>query len=91
MINLEKLESLTKIKLTDSEKAAAIEFFDFWVEKFDMLENVATENVEPLVTVSSLENVMREDISYKMISREELLENAHEQYNGYYVVPRILD
>jgi len=88
---LKILESLSKINLTDTEKNIAVEFFDFFTVKFDLLENIDTENIEPLVTVSALENVMREDIAYKMISRETLLENAPEENNGYFVVPRILD
>ena len=95
MIELEKtlktLESLSKINLTDEEKTAAVEFFGFFVPKFDMLENIDTENTEPLVTVSSLENVMRDDVSHQMVSVDELLENAPEQHNGYFVVPRILE
>jgi len=91
MVDLKTLESLSKINLLDEEKNKAYEFFEFWIEKFDMLENVDTENVEPLVTVSSLVNVMREDKAYKMLSREELLENAPEQNDGYFVVPRILE
>jgi aspartyl-tRNA(Asn)/glutamyl-tRNA(Gln) amidotransferase subunit C len=88
---IKRLESLTKINLTDAEKIAAVEFFDFFIPKFDMLENVDTENVEPLFTVSSLVNVMRDDVSNKTISVDKLLENAPEQYNGYFVVPRILE
>ena len=91
MIDLKKLESLSKINLTDTEKNTALEFFEFYIPKFDMLENINTENIEPLVTVSSLENVMREDISHKMISVDELLENAPDQRDGYFVVPRILE
>ena len=91
MVDLKTLESLSKINLLDEEKNKAYEFFELWIEKFDMLENVDTENVEPLVTVSSLVNVMREDKAYKMLSREELLENAPEQNDGYFVVPRILE
>jgi len=88
---LKTLGSLSKINLTDAEKNTAAEFFDLWINKFDTLENINTENIEPLVTVSSLENVMREDMSDKMVNIEELLENAPEQYNGYFVVPRILE
>ena len=91
MVDLKILESLSKINLTDDEKNKADDFFKFWIEKFDMLENVDTENIEPLVTVSSLVNVMREDTAYKMLSREELLENAPEQHDGYFIVPRILE
>jgi len=89
--NIKRLESLTKINLTGEEKKTALEFFDFYIQKFDMLEKIDTKNIEPLITVSSLVNVMREDISDKMINVDELLENAPEQYNGYFVVPRILE
>ena len=88
---LKTLEFLSKINLTDEEKITAYEYFDFWIEKFDMLENIDTENIEPLVTASSLENIMREDVAYKMVSRETLLENAPEQHDGYFVVPRIIE
>ena len=88
---LKTLELLSKINLTDAERNTALEFFEFYIPKFDMLENVDTENIEPLITVSSLENVMREDVSKKMVSVEKLLENAPDQYNGYFVVPRILE
>lgn len=89
--SLKTLESLSKINLTDTEKSVVLEFFNFFIQKFDMLENVDTENTEPLVTVSSLANVVREDVSNKMVSVEELLENAPEQYNGHFIVPRILE
>jgi len=91
MLNLEKLESLVKIKLTDEERIAAFEYFDCWIEKFGVLESIDTESIEPLISVSTLENVLREDISYKLFDRETLIENAPEQHDGYIVVPRILE
>ena len=91
MVNLKQLESISKINLTDSETNTALDFFNLWIEKFDTLEKIDTENIEPLVSVSSLVNVMREDVAYKMVSVEELLENAPEQNNGHFVVPRILE
>ena len=91
MFDLTELESLAKINLNEEEKNRAKEYFESWIKRFETLENVKTDGVEPLVTVSSLENVMREDISHKMTDREKLLENSPDQYDGYFVVPRILD
>ena len=91
MFDTEMLKSLAKIDLTEAEKAEASEYFGFWTEKLNKLENINTENIEPLATVSSLENVMREDASFKMTDRETLLNCAPDQYDGYFVVPRILD
>jgi len=91
MYNFKTLESLAKINLTDEEEKTAGEFFEFFIPKFALFENISTENVEPLVTVSSLENIMREDTAYRMVSREALLENSPENNDGYFVVPRILE
>ena len=91
MYNFKTLESLAKINLTDEEEKTAGEFFEFFIPKFALFENIGTENVEPLVTVSSLENIMREDTAYRMVSREALLENSPENNDGYFVVPRILE
>jgi aspartyl-tRNA(Asn)/glutamyl-tRNA(Gln) amidotransferase subunit C len=91
MIDLEKLESLVKIKLTDEEKTKAIEYFEFWIKKFDKLENIDIGDTEPLINAVSLENIMREDIAVKIFTREAILENAPEQHDGYFVVPRIIE
>lgn len=91
MVDLKRLEAISKINLTEKEKESALEFFNLWIDKFDMLENIDTEKTEPLITVSSLVNVMREDIAYKIIATDTLLENAPEQHDSYIVVPRILE
>ena len=91
MVDLEKLEWLTKIKLTDEEKESALEYFSAAIDKFSALENIDTKNTEPLITVSSLENIMRQDTAFKAFSRETLLENAPDHRDGYFVVPRILE
>ena len=88
---LKKLESISKIKLTDAERKIALEFFESSVQKFDTLENIDTENTEPLISPFSLTNIMREDIAYKTISTDVILENAPEHQDGYFVVPRILE
>jgi len=91
MVNLEKLESLAKIKLTDEEKTKAAEYFEFWIKEFTKLEDIDAGGAEPLINVAALENVMREDAAEKIFDREAILENAPEQYDGYFVVPRILE
>ena len=91
MVDIEKLESLVKIKLTDEEKTEAIKYFESWTEKFETLKNIDTENIEPLINIVSLENIMREDIAVKIFDREILLENAPEHHDGYFVVPRIIE
>ena len=91
MLNLEKLEQSVKIELTPEEKLAAAEYFEYRLKKFEKLENIETADVEPLINAVALENVMRDDIAYKIFDRGAILENAPEQHDGYFVVPRILE
>jgi len=91
MVDLEKLGSLAKIKLTDEEKCVAAGYFESWIKEFDKLEDIDAGDAEPLINAAALENVMREDIARKIFDRETILENAPEQHNGYFVVPRILE
>ena len=91
MVNLEKLESLAKIKLTDEERRAAAAYFETWIKEFDKLENIDAENAEPLINAVSLENVLREDVAVKIFDRDAILENAPEHRDGYFVVPLILE
>lgn len=46
---------------------------------------------EPLITVCAIKDIAREDVSEKLISRDELMENAIEEHNGYFQVPKILE
>ena len=59
--------------------------------EFEKLESVETDGVEPLVTVLDLKNVLREDVSAQVVSRDTLLENAPEEYDGYFQVPKTLE
>ena len=88
---MQKLELVTKINLSDAEREKTQEYFELHTKQFDMLDGIDTEGVEPLITTSTLVNVMREDIAVKTSSAEILTENAPERHNGYFVVPRILD
>ena len=88
---LSKLESLVKIHLSDEEKTQAMRYFGYFIPKFDKLELIDTKGIEPLITPAALTNVMRDDLAVKSIDRKKLLENIHEQHDGYIVVPKVLD
>jgi aspartyl/glutamyl-tRNA(Asn/Gln) amidotransferase C subunit len=43
------------------------------------------------VTVLDLQNVLREDIPSKTVTRDELMKNAPAEYDGYFQVPKTLE
>ncbi|SDD12158.1 aspartyl/glutamyl-tRNA(Asn/Gln) amidotransferase subunit C [Algoriphagus faecimaris] len=59
-----------------------------WVEKLNELD---TENIEPITTMSSEINDMREDQIGEHLSHEEALKNAPKKDADYFRVPKVLD
>lgn len=59
-----------------------------WVEQ---LEEVDTENVEPLTTMSSEINVLRKDEIGTHLDREKALVNAPKKDDTYFRVPKVLE
>ena len=84
-------EPMAKLSLDSEPRAWADDIIARLEGEFEKMEAVKTEGVEPLVTVLDLRNVLREDVSTQIVSRETLLENAPEEYDGYFQVPKTLE
>jgi aspartyl-tRNA(Asn)/glutamyl-tRNA(Gln) amidotransferase subunit C len=59
-----------------------------WVEQ---LNEVDTTGVEPLTTMSSEVNIMRDDKVGSHLSHEEALKNAPKSDSDYFRVPKVLE
>ncbi|WP_373398018.1 Asp-tRNA(Asn)/Glu-tRNA(Gln) amidotransferase subunit GatC [Algoriphagus halophilus] len=59
-----------------------------WVEQ---LNEINTDNIEPLTTMSSEVNDMREDISGTHLNHEAALKNAPKRDAEYFRVPKVLE
>ena len=59
-----------------------------WVEK---LNEVDTEGVEPLTTMSQEINVLREDEVTSHLSHDRALKNAPKKDDDYFRVPKVLE
>ena len=84
-------ESMAMLDLSDAESLRLKERFDEIAGGFSALDAIDVEGVEPLVSVLDLHNIIREDVSAKSFSREDLLSNAPEQHDGYFQVPAAID
>lgn len=84
-------EAMAKLNLPEQERAFVLEKASMLLKSFDELSKINAEGVEPLVTVLNMKNIMREDVSFQMLPREEILKNAPEQHNGYFQVPKTID
>lgn len=91
MMNIEAFEAMAKLSLTENERDRIGNRIDSLMQGFDELAGIDTSNVEPMMTVLDIHNVLREDVAVKNISREDIMSNAPEQYDGYFQVPKTLD
>ena len=87
----EMYEPMAKLSLDSESRAWADDIIARLEGEFEKMESVDTEGVEPLVTVLDLRNVLREDVSSQLVERDTLLENAPEEYDGYFQVPKTID
>ena len=90
MENIKEYEAMAKLDLLDDERRQVSAIATRLIDSFGALSSINTDGVEPLVTVLDVQNVLREDISTKMLSRDELLANAPMQSDGYFQVPKTL-
>ena len=59
-----------------------------WVEK---LEELDTEGVEPLASMTKEVNVWREDVNSDPIDKSAAMDNASKSEDGYFKVPKVID
>ncbi|MCL2627611.1 MAG: Asp-tRNA(Asn)/Glu-tRNA(Gln) amidotransferase subunit GatC [Oscillospiraceae bacterium] len=91
MSDISKFERMAMLSLADTERDVLCKRFDAVSSSFAKLDEFDTSDVLPLISVLEAKNIMREDITEKIISREELLKNAPEQQDGYIRVPASID
>lgn len=84
-------ETMVKLNLPESERIWVAEKASRLEESFMELSKVDTEGVEPLISVLNLNSPLREDLPAKLVSREEILSNSPEQFNGYFQVPKTIE
>ena len=84
-------EPMAKLSLDSESRAQADDIIARLESEFEKMEKIDTEGIEPLITVLDLKNVLREDVSVQVVSRDTLLENAPAEYDGYFEVPKTIE
>ena len=90
-IDIDELAKAAMITLTESENEEAKARFLLLDVDFEALASVDTGEAAPLVYVTDLTDVFREDAVIKEFERDVILSNAPDHENGFYKVPRTID
>jgi aspartyl-tRNA(Asn)/glutamyl-tRNA(Gln) amidotransferase subunit C len=82
---------LSRLELSDQEVSQFSTQLSAIFEYIEKLNELDTDNVEPLAHCLPVHNVFREDVPKPSLSNEAALANAPERENEYFKVPKILD
>ena len=85
------LEKLARIPLSEDEEMKVGNELQDILTYIDMLNELDTDGVEAMSHCFPVTNVMREDEVAPSMSPDEIVANAPERQDGYFVVPKTVD
>ena len=88
---INKIARLSRIKLEDKESDDYIQDLNSILDWVEQLNEVNTDNIEPLSNISSSVLLKRDDISNDVNSTDEILENAPDKLEGFFAVPKVVE
>ena len=87
---LNYLAKLAKLDLAEEEKEQLLIELNNILTFVEQLQEVNTDNVEPLVFINENENVLRADEIVQNISQADALKNAPLKNESYFLVPKVI-
>lgn len=89
--DVKHIADLAKLKIEDSELDEYLDHLNKIIEYVDKLNELDTNNIEPLINPVEGSNVFRGDIVKSSVSTEEALKNSPQKDDKYFKVPRVID
>jgi len=87
---VERIAKLAKLHLSKEEKEAYTKQLSDILTYVEKLDELDTENVQPLSHVMDVTNAFREDTAGESLPREEALKNAPKSDGEFFIVPKVI-
>ncbi|MFA7273672.1 MAG: Asp-tRNA(Asn)/Glu-tRNA(Gln) amidotransferase subunit GatC [Crocinitomicaceae bacterium] len=88
---VDHIAHLARLEFEGDKKVAIKADLENIISFMDKLQEVDTENVEPLIFMSDEVNVLREDVAKDTLTQAEALKNAPKKDSDYFRIPKVLD
>lgn len=88
---VDHIAHLARLDFQGEKKTAIREDLERIINFMEKLQEVDTENVEPLIFMSDEVNRLREDELKPMVPQDEALKNAPKKDSDYFRIPKVLD
>ncbi|MEO5884778.1 MAG: Asp-tRNA(Asn)/Glu-tRNA(Gln) amidotransferase subunit GatC [Candidatus Limnocylindrales bacterium] len=88
--DVEHVAHLARLGLTDDELGRLEGQLNHILDQYAILATVPTDHIAPTAQTIELENILREDVAWPSLDREDVLANAPARDGDFMVVPAIL-
>lgn len=88
---VDEIAHLARLEFKDEAKAAILNDMNRMLGFIDKLNELNTDNEEPLIYMTSESNILRDDEPEVTISQKEALKNAPRKDSDYFKVPKVID
>lgn len=88
---VERIAQLSKLKFEGNAKNAIKADLERMIDFVDKLNEIDTENVEPLIFITNEINHLRKDEAKQEITQQEALSNAPAKDSDYFKVPKVIE
>ena len=85
------LAHLARLEFNETKEQEMLSELNKILNWMDKLNELNTDNVEPLIHMTEAVNVLREDVAQNTVSHEEALRNAPKKDSDYFRVPKVME
>ncbi|PCJ63292.1 MAG: Asp-tRNA(Asn)/Glu-tRNA(Gln) amidotransferase GatCAB subunit C [Planctomycetota bacterium] len=86
----DNVEKLSRLKFSENEKNTYQKSFNNILQYVEQLAEINTDGIEPLIQVSEIYNVFREDLPINSIGVDAALQNAPTKEGSAFKVPKVI-
>ena len=87
---IDRIATLAKLSFNEDEKQEIKKDLTKILDFVDALNEVNTDNVEPLIYMNEGEDELRDDVVDHVVTQEQALKNAPQKDSDYIKVPKVL-
>ncbi len=88
---VDEVAHLARLEFDEAGKAEILNDMNRMLAFVDKLNELNTDDVEPLIYMTDEKNVMREDEPKQTVTQKEALKNAPKKDSDYFKVPKVID
>jgi len=88
---VKKISKLARISVSDQQASVLEKNLNSILSFVNQLNELNTEKIQLISTISSQKLIMRDDVVKVSNQKEDILKNAPEKNNSYYIVPKVVE